>query len=393
MNSNLQNIISVLAAVCKSAVRTIFRPPLINYFGTSYKKHALLSYVTTPFRNGLNIGHTNSFEAPAIAKIINEAGFNVDIVDYNYDGNVDYSKYQLIFGFGDPIVNSFTNRKNKITTVYYGTGMHVNTQNMNTLNRITDVHDKKGVWLPESGRIVEKAWSIQTTITDSMVLLGNTEVTKTYAPYFKNKIYNVPASFFEIVDYKEIIAKKDFSNAKKNFLWFGSDGMIHKGLDLLLEIFSTRNDIHLHICGPLDKEPRFKKTFSEELYKRSNIHVHGFLSLNSELFLELLDKCAFVIFPSCSEGGSPSVLNICGNGGLIPLVSKEASIDIDDFGFIFNNVDHENISRSIDEVLKMDVSILKEKSIKCGSVISERHSQTNFVYEFKNCLKEILKGI
>src|ERR1035437_1860134 len=158
MNSNPQNIYTSLTKAFKTAARTIFRPPIINYSGTSYKKNALLSYVATPFRKGLNIGHTNSFEAPAIAKIINDAGFNVDIAEFNYEGHINYSKYDFIFGFGEPLVNSFSNNQKKITTAYYGTGMHINTQNTNTLKRITEVYNKKGVWLPGSGRIVEKAW-------------------------------------------------------------------------------------------------------------------------------------------------------------------------------------------------------------------------------------------
>ena len=32
--------------------------------------------------------------------------------------------------------------------------------------------------------------------------------------------------------------EKDFDKIRKNFLWLGSTGMVHKGLDLVLEVFS-----------------------------------------------------------------------------------------------------------------------------------------------------------
>src|ERR1035437_770070 len=219
MNIKLQNIIYALTIEFKSASKIIFRPPIINYFRTSYPQNALVSYITDPFRNEISFNHTNSFESIEIGKAINEAGFNVDIADYDYEGRIDYSRYDLIFGFGEPLINSFYKRGKKLITVYYGTGMHLNTQNANTLNRIKEVFDKKGVWLPGSGRIVDKSWSIQTTLVDAMVLLGNEEVTKTYSPFFKGKIFNIPASFYNVTNYEEIISSKDFNKSKTHFLW------------------------------------------------------------------------------------------------------------------------------------------------------------------------------
>jgi glycosyltransferase involved in cell wall biosynthesis len=389
MNIQLQNIVHALTKEFKSAGKIIFRSPIINYYRTSYSRNALVSYITDSFRNKINLSHTNLFESMEIGKAINEAGFNVDIADYDYEGIIDYSRYDLIFGFGEPLINSFYKRGKKIITVYYGTGMHINTQNNNTLNRVTEVFNKTGVWLPGSGRIVDKSWSIQTMLVDAMILLGNEEVTKTYSHYFKGKIYNIPASIYKITNYEEIIASKDFNNAKTHFLWFGSSGMIHKGLDLLLEIFSKREDIHLHICGPLEGEPEFKQTYNNELLKTINIHYHGFVSLNSSLFKELLQKCAFVVFPSCSEGGSPSVLNVCGNGGLIPLLSKEASIDTGDFGFVFDKINIESIQFTVNQALHLTDKEIKERSIKCYEVISKKHSQTNYASELRKCINEI----
>jgi hypothetical protein len=391
MNIKLQNIIYSLGKEFKSAGKMIFRSPIINYFRTSYIRNALVSYITDPFRNEINLSHTNSFESMEIGKAINEAGFNIDIADYDYEGRIDYSKYDFIFGFGEPLINNFYKREKRIITVYYGTGMHINTQNNNSLNRVQEVFDKKRVWLPGSGRIVDKSWSIQTTLVDAMVLLGNEEVTKTYSPYFKGKIYNIPASFYDVISQEEIISSKDFNKAKKHFLWFGSSGLIHKGLDLLLDVFAKSEEMHLHICGPLEGEPEFKQTFHNELFKTANIHYHGFVSLNSNLFKELLQKCAFVIFPSCSEGGSPSVLNVCGNGGLVPLLSKEASIDTNDFGFIFDKINIESIKTLIERVIQLKDQEIKDRSIKCYEVISKKHSQTNYASELRKCINEILE--
>lgn len=96
---------------------------------------------------------------------------------------------------------------------------------------------------------------------------------------------------------------KNYKDAKKHFLWFGSSRLIHKGLDLLLEIFKELPDLHLHVCGPINNELKFKDIYYEELYNTKNIHTYGFINIQSKSFKGIINKCAFIIFPSCSEGG------------------------------------------------------------------------------------------
>jgi phage-related protein len=84
-------------------------------------------------------------------------------------------------------------------------------------------------------------------------------------------------------------------------------------------------------------------------------------------------------------------LNVCGNGGLIPLLSKEASIDIDDFGFIFDKINIESIQSAIEKVLLMNENEIKEMSMKCFEAISKKHCQTNYAKELRKCVKKIVE--
>ena len=47
-----------------------------------------------------------------------------------------------------------------------------------------------------------------------------------------------------------------------------------------------------------------------------------------------MSECAFVVHPSISEGGSPSVLNVVANGGLIPVCSKACGVDLPEDGSV-----------------------------------------------------------
>lgn len=304
-----------------------FEPPSSVHSRPSGGRRALLSYLTAPFRRGSH-AHTAYFEVPVIAQSLYAAGYEVDVVDFFSVARLDYSRYELILGGGNPLVEYFRAGCTKpVRTIYYGGGMHVCHQNYWTLRRIREVHDKYGVYIPGSGRIVDKTWSEQTSLVDAMIVLGNEVAKDSYARYFSGPIYALPASYIPTQDGLALLAAKDIPEARSHYLWFGGPGLIHKGLDLVLDYFVEHPGLHLHVCANLVDEPEFVRLFCDKLHGRSNIHTHGFVDIRSELFARILSQCAFVISPSCSEGGSPAVLNCIGNGALIPILHPFSTLD------------------------------------------------------------------
>jgi glycosyltransferase involved in cell wall biosynthesis len=122
-------------------------------------------------------------------------------------------------------------------------------------------------------------------------------------------------------------AKRNWSAARHSFLWFGSGGMVHKGLDLVLETFAGLPDLELFVCGPVDRERDFERFYRRELYELDNIHTLGWVDVSGRLFLGLAERCAALVYPSCSEGGGSSALT-CMHAGLIPMLTREASVDL-----------------------------------------------------------------
>jgi hypothetical protein len=367
-----------------------FKRPIINYYKTNYTENVLISHITHCFKKGIDLTHTNQVEALEVARVFKELGYNVDIVDYYFEGNLKYNKYSVIFGFGEPLISSFYSTNNKIIRIYYGTGMHVIHQNYATLNRIEEVYKKKGKWLLESGRIVDKAWSAQTSLVDNIIVtLGNEKAVELYQRYFPRKIYNIPVSYYKEFDHENIIQSKDFKDAKKHFLWFGGSGLIHKGLDLLLEVFKELPDLNLHIGGSIDNEPGFKECYYEELYKMKNIHTYGFIKVNSEAFKNIVKKCAFIIFPSCSEGIPGSVINVMVYG-LMPIVPSVAGIRIKDFGIEIKELTRESIKESIIKAVNLSEKEIEKKSLACANDTTENYSIEKYSYEFKRVLIDIL---
>ena len=290
------------------------------------KKHSnkkvLISYIVSPFRSRSH-SHTNNYEVVCAAKIFDELGYRVDVV--NYDGVIPaLNDYDVIYGFGDVFKKYFEGDQQKAKTIYYSTGMHVCYQNTMTLLRAKDFYKKKKKWALDSARFVEKTWSHQSSLVDAIIALGNKECANSFRKFFHEEVYELDAPFFKFHNALEIIERRN-KDARKSFLWIGSSGAIHKGLDLCLDYFSSRKDLSLHICGLSKSERVFLDSYRLEL-NQSNIINHGFVDIKSSLFAEILKSCSFVIFPSCSEGGAASVITAVGNGALIPIVSKGSSV-------------------------------------------------------------------
>lgn len=359
-----------------------------NYFKKNHSKSVLLSYILTPFKKD-SLSHTNFFEAQSWAKILDELGYNVDIIDYRNNKNIDLSKYDLICGFGDIFQKFFESNHHKNNqTIYYGTGMHVCHQNTISLQRVKDVYIKKGVWLGKSSRFVEKTWTHQTSLVTGIIALGNEICADSYRKYYNGRVYPLPAPFYTTQNGADIITNRN-SSSKHHYLWFGSSGLIHKGLDLCLDYFSKNQNIFLHICGPIEHEEDFVNAYREELLKSSNIKVHGFIDIASKEFENILSMCSFIIFPSCSEGGSPSTLTVIGNGGLIPIITKETTIETGHEIWI-EGFNYENIDKAIKYTQALTFAAIKELQYNNLKFVKTNHTQEIYYNQLKKNIKNIL---
>lgn len=364
-----------------------FSRSIINYYGTTFKKNVLISYITFPFYKPY-MSHTNSFEALTAAKVFNELEYNVDIILYDKKVN-NLKKYDVVYGFGD-IFEQLINENLNPIMIYYGTGMHVCHQNTKTLERMNDVYEKKGVWLPQSIRYVPKSYSYQTTIAHAIIALGNDVCAESYRKHNNiSKIYSLQAPYFHTIKNNLINERKESS--KNKFLWFGSSGLTHKGLDLCLEYFKLNRNLELHICGNIYIEKDFIKAYHDELFETENIFTHGFVDINTENFKEILLTCSFVIFPSCSEGGSPSVVTCVGNGGLIPIVTKETSFTTG-YEVIIDSYSSKGIEDAINGIKDLSFEEIKALQAHNQQFVFKNNSQDEYLKEMRSIINDLIKS-
>ena len=340
-----------LFLIIKFSSKILFKDKVYkNVLKTKFKKKALLSYISEPFLSKDSYKHTSYFEARTWAEILSKLEYNVDVVNYDFELDIKYDEYSLICGFG----NVFDNLKsiNKVKLIHYGTGFNNIVSNENSINRLYQVAMAKGGCLLSSSiRYNKFSWRFQTQISDAIISLGNQTASSTYKKFYNGKVFELNAPYHKITDPINIIENKN-KNYQKKFMWFGSSGAIHKGLDLLLLFFCENPQFEFHICGLSDLEINFKNVFKNEL-NSSNIYNHGFVNMNSIKYVQLLKECGYIIFPSCSEGGSPSLVNIIGNGGLFPIHTKETSVSFPN-EIIINNFDVKSIDKAINHSQLID---------------------------------------
>lgn len=394
---------SILLKILRKAIRLIEKKQpnevvkedaiLQNVFNTNFQKKVLISYLKKPFLEGIKYHHTNYLECYTAAEAFHELGFGVDVIDLMEENTlVPYADYSVVYGLGFALENAFHSEyAEHIKKIFYSTGYNPFYAYRVSLLQVENFYGRNKKLIPQSSRVQSLFWANQYLLSDLVIALGNNAVANSYLETNKNiNVHSISAFYFDVYDID--LNKKNFANASKNFLWFGSSGLLHKGLDLIIDIFANRNDISLHICGADKNERKFLDFYNPIIEKCDNIFEHGFIPLQSSKFNELMNLCAYTIFPSASEGGSPALLNVMANGGLIPIATKTCGVDIKELGFEIEELSEKGILKQIEEVILLSTDIIKEKSENVKTIVKSIYTYDSYKTQLSRLIKEELSS-
>ena len=184
-----------------------------------------------------------------------------------------------------------------------------------------------------------------------------------------------------------VFEQKNHDITKKHYLWLGSYGAVHKGLDLLLDVFENREDIVLHIAGLSEEDENLLKP-----KKRPNIINHGYLNIKTESFLEVVKKCSFNILPSCSEGLSTAITTGMLHG-LIPVVMKNTGFNrLNNNAIFLEDFKVAYLDKEMTEISKMTSEHLIDFSKNVFDFARENFSNVSFEMNFEKIMNGILKN-
>jgi hypothetical protein len=109
----------------------------------------------------------------------------------------------------------------------------------------------------------------------------------------------------------------------------------------------------------------------------------------TESFRRIVERCAFLIYPSGSEGCAGSVVTGMGDG-LIPIVSHMCGVQTDDFGFTLADCEIETITETVRSVSELPVIECREMARKTLEVAKNRFGRELFSQRMSEVLGHIL---
>ncbi|NRB37948.1 MAG: glycosyltransferase [Pseudomonadales bacterium] len=348
---------------------------------TVKQKKVLVSYIDGHLYETLSgsIYHTNVLEANQIIKFFIDNDFVIDLIhcQENDFSKIKEKQYDVIFGFGVAF-EYFCSRQEKANRILYLTEGTPEFSRNAELKRIEYYYERKNIRckVSRSGRyFTNKSFEN----IDYVISLGDVE----QLSGLKIKTYSINPT--GLLNKKYSFFKRNFDESKKNFLWFGSEGAIHKGLDLLIDAFEGQKDLTLHVCGLIDKEKNLIKASSK------NIINHNRIDVNGEHFIELVNKCSYIILPSCSEAMSTSVLTGMLHG-LIPIVIEDTGFNkLKDKALFLKNYQIDYIEQELTNISKKSNSELEVLHEDIFKYARHEFSINTFTNNLNNTLSEILE--
>jgi glycosyltransferase involved in cell wall biosynthesis len=365
-------------------------PPFIlniNYDSSLIQKRIAICYKTPGFfKNFLDpeetIERTYYAEVFQIVLYFIKLGYALDIVDCVNIKTVNRLKnrnYFLLFGFGETFY-SLTNEYPEAISILYMTENHPEITYRNEQERVNYYYQRHGkkARVARSGLFykkyhLEKTYSHVITVSD----------TEPFSKQYEN-IHSIFLTGLINKNYSQ--GPKYHWKARRHFLWLGSMGAIHKGLDILIDIFREQEDLVLHICGLLDFEKKFLG-----LRECKGIVDQGQIDIQSSGFLDLVNTCSFIILPSCSEGCSTSVTTGMLHG-LIPVVMNN-NTGFNRFAgkvIYLNDFKVEYIRSRINEISLTDPAKLEKMSDEVYQFALENFTIKAFENKFSAIMNSIL---
>jgi glycosyltransferase involved in cell wall biosynthesis len=351
------------------------------------KGDVLVSYILDALllREGEPIphSHTNFWESLQIARTFVDLGYRVDVVSWT---NLRFSPrkpYRAVVDVRLNLERWAPVLPRACVKILHIESAHGSFNNAAQLKRLRELEERRGIRL-RPRRLVDPNHAIESA--DCATSLGNEFTHDTYR-FAGKPIYPIPIS--SPVTYPQL--ERSIEDCRRRFLWFGSGGLVHKGLDLVLDAFADMPEYHLTVCGAIQQEQDFERAYYRELYRLPNIHTHGWIDVASREFLDLCGRTLALIYPSCSEGGGGGVLT-CMQAGLIPIVSRETSVPIDDrYGILLADCRVSTLQAAVRRVAALDAASAREMSTNARAYAREHHTRERFAAEYRKAAEEILR--
>ncbi len=338
----------------------------------------LLSFIIEPFlrKSGEPISHdhTHDWESFQMARTFLERGYSVDVISYRNSHFRPQKEYDIFISARTNLEHIAARLNHDCLKVAHLDTAHWLFNNQAAYTRLLELQRRRGVAMVNP-KMVEPNRAIE--VADLGTVLGNRFTMETYA-YAGKPLHRIPISAPLTYPWDDA---KEFDRCRNRYLWFGSAGLVHKGLDLVLEAFAGMPENHLTVCGPIEEEAAFVEAYRKELYATPNIRTLGWIDVGDRRFLELARDTVGLVYPSCAEGGGGSAIT-CMHAGIIPILSREASVDVGESGILLSDNTVPAIREAVRAVSGLSADRLRQMARQAWELARARHTRERFAERF-----------
>lgn len=350
----------------------------INKDMTTSQKKILISYLDyaeTMYHTREGFGHTNRMELVQMIKVCIEKGWCIDVCgcnSVNAEEEMRSDYYDYILGFGRNFFLAKEKNPNA-KTILYMTENPYDISFVRETERIQYFTERTGrkFALERTGVYYQKDDEKK---ADVVICLGDEK-------YLKDKcgeVYRIWPSAMKNPTFELRFDKKK----KTSFMVYGVDGFVHKGNDLLVELFERHPEWELFLCGARGAEKAKEAGYSLP----QNVHAVGYVDTRSEQFKEKVGQCYYLLLPSCSEAPSTAVLTGMRHG-MIPIVSRGIGLDeLEEYCLYFEDFKMQYIEETIENATHTEEAVLQKCSERTLAYAEERYTLENYTDSIRKVL-------
>jgi hypothetical protein len=358
----------------------------INYDYTGKQSTILICYTTKSFELNFNenkIFHSNILHINQIIKILIDMNFSIDVCNCNDMISIEKiknKKYDYILGFGKAY-ELLVNNKQYGKSILFITENDPEIANNNYQERINyfkSRHPKKKI---SNAIIRNNYYNMNQLVISDIGIAINSDYNCNYMKKRFNTFYSLNINGLSNSDF--VYTTDHIIKKRNSFVWFGSRGVIHKGLDILVDTFALMPHLNLNIYGISEEEINLIQQNKPNINIHSKIHV-----MDPEFIRKVVLENVFVVSLSCSEG-MQSAIATCMLHGLIPIVTKETGYNSHDSILEFSDYTIDSVRSTLTEICNYSDDLIIQLSKSAYIYANENFTLGNFTNNIRGIFNRI----
>lgn len=353
------------------------------------QKRVLISYLSLL---GVDVGkvtHANYHHFNQMINYFVNRGYCVDTcfcLDEKAFGRLKHNRYNLLIGFGKAF-KSFCSQLEINKRILFITENNPEVVKARFNERLIYFKKRHPKMNTKTNYVRDEYFDKeQLLLCDEIILMNSKFNAGSFGRYGKRLwTINANALFNKSYVFDEEQVRKWIPESKRRFLWFGSDGFIHKGCDIILDAFRQLPEYQVDFYGiSISENSMFKKLCPP------NAHNCGRVNVQTEEFIEkVVSRHCFLLFPSCSEGMSTAVCT-CMAHGIIPIVTKEAGFEPHSSILVLKDWTVEGLSSMIEKAASMRDDEILSLRVLAYNYAHDQFSLKKFSSQFASIMDRII---